>query len=136
MTTLPYEVCFKSRVPFSYFADFVRTAGERLTRRYGIGNTPPTLTYGPGVENIDIGLQKDTNLGKSDRPKILSLKVEAFNLFNHFNPSNPNTTLNLNCQAVGGFCTSGGANTNAAFGTITGAQIRARQMSLTLRFRF
>ena len=79
------------------------------------------MTYGPGVENIDIGLQKDINLSKNDRPKILSMKAEAFNLFNHFNPGNPNTTLNLNCQAVNGYCTPGGANTNAAFGTITGA---------------
>ena len=103
---------------------------------FGIGNTPPTLTYGPGVQNIDLGIQKDINLSSNERPKILSFKAEAYNLFNHFNPSNPNTGLAINCAAVNGFCTAGGANTNNLFGQITGAQVQARHASLTVRFRF
>ena len=103
---------------------------------FGIGNTPPTLTYGPGLENIDVGLQKDFRIGADDKSKMLSFKFEAFNVFNHFNPGNPNTTLNLNCAAANGYCTAGGANTNAAFGTITSAQIQARHAALTVRFRF
>ena len=103
---------------------------------FGIGNTPPTLTYGPGVENFDAAIQKDINVGSEDHPKTLSFKFEAFNVLNHFNPGNPNTSLAINCSASGGYCTSGGANTNSAFGAITGAQIQARHAAVTLRFRF
>ena len=103
---------------------------------FGIGNTPPTLAYGSGLVNFDTGLQKDFKIGADDKPKMLSFKFEAYNLFNHFNPGNPNTTLNINCSPVGGYCSSGGANTNAAFGSIGGAQIQARHAALTARFRF
>ena len=102
----------------------------------GIGNAPPTLTYGPGVENIDMGLEKLLHLGASDSPRTLSFKVEAFNLFNHFNPGNPNTTLNLPCNVSNAICLGGQANTNSAFGTISSAQTQARHASLTVRFRF
>lgn len=91
----------------------------------GIGNTPPTLTYGPGVFNVDMAISKEFRLGKESR--TLELKTEAFNVLNHFNPSNPNSSLTLNLQNV---------NTNAAFGTITSAQIDARRIILSARIRF
>jgi hypothetical protein len=92
----------------------------------GIGNTPPTLTYGPGVENVDLSLFKQFHVWGEH--KILELRFQAFNALNHFNPSNPNTTLNLN------FAT--GANTNAAFGTITSAALPARHGVVSVRFSF
>jgi hypothetical protein len=99
----------------------------------GIGNTPPTLTYGPGVETFDLSLYKDVRLGKESR--VLELKIETFNTFNHFNPGNPNTSLTLNfsqaCMAGGG-CT----NTNANFGAITSAAVQARHAMASVRFRF
>ena len=104
----------------------------------GIGNTPPTLTYGPGVEDVDLTLYKDFKIGSEKR--ILTLKAETFNSFNHFNPGAPNTNLAIN------FAT--GANTNNAFGTIQstqstvnsivfgGAQVQARHVVLSARFTF
>lgn len=104
----------------------------------GIGNTPPTLTYGPGVQTIDLSVYKDFKVGGEGR--VLQIKAEAFNVLNHFNPGAPNTTLALN------FAT--GANTNSQFGTISpssstvsgvqygGAQVQARHMVLSARFRF
>lgn len=91
----------------------------------GIGNTPPTLTYGPGLFNIDLALSKEIAI--TERVKM-EIKAESFNAMNHFNPNNPNTTLNLNFTS--------GANTNAAFGTITSAQIDARRFILSARIRF
>jgi len=91
----------------------------------GIGNTPPTLFYGPWLWTVDLSLAKMTRIAEG---KTLELRVESFNTFNHFNPSNPNTSLTLN------FAT--GANTNAAFGTIQGAQVQARHLALSARFRF
>jgi hypothetical protein len=91
----------------------------------GIGNTPPTLTYGPGVENADLSVFKQFRIKES---KVLEFRFQAFNAFNHFNPSNPNTTLTLN------FAT--GANTNSAFGTITTAALPARHGVMSVRFSF
>lgn len=91
----------------------------------GIGNTPPTLTYGPGVFNVDMSLAKQFTIKERFN---LELRIETFNTLNHFNPSNPNTSLTYN------FVT--GAQTNAAFGTITGAQVDARHTILSTRFRF
>ena len=92
----------------------------------GYGNTPPTLFFGPGAFNLDLSLAKDFRLGAEGR--ILEFKAESFNTLNHFNPSNPNTTLSYN------FVT--GAQSNASFGTIGGTQVDARRVVLSLRFRF
>jgi hypothetical protein len=100
---------------------------------WGIGSTPPTLTYGPGIQTVDLSLTKEIRLGKETR--MLQLRVETFNTFNHFNPSNPNTSLTLNFSAAcmaGGSCT----NTNANFGSITSAQIQARHAAISARLRF
>jgi hypothetical protein len=92
----------------------------------GVGNTPPTLTYGPGVFNADLSLSKEFQL--SSEKRTLEVRAESFNAFNHFNPGNPNTSLSLNYAT--------GANTNAAFGTIGSAQVDARRFILSARFRF
>jgi hypothetical protein len=93
----------------------------------GIGNTPPTLFLGPGIENFDFTLFKNFRLSK-EKNRTLEFRAEAYNVFNHFNPGNPNTSLTLNYAT--------GANTNAAFGTITTATLPARHMALAVKFRF
>ncbi len=92
----------------------------------GIGNTPPTLTYGPGIESWDLSLSKQFALGKESRS--LEIRMETFNTFNHFNPGNPSTALTYNYAT--------GAQTNANFGVITTAQNQARHGAVSLRFRF
>jgi hypothetical protein len=91
----------------------------------GIGNVPPTWFYGPGFENFDFSLLKDIRLREG---KVLELRAEAYNVFNHFNPGNPNTSLTLNYAS--------GANTNANLGTITSTVNQARHVALALKFRF
>ena len=92
----------------------------------GIGNAQPTMTYGPGIETVDLSLYKEWHIFREGN--VLQLKFQAFNAFNHFNPGNPNTSLNLNY--------SNGVNTNANFGTITGAAIPARHGIVSIRFSF
>jgi hypothetical protein len=92
----------------------------------GIGNTPLTLLFGPGMVNFDLSLSKDFRL--TDDGKSMEFRVETFNTFNHLNPSNPNAGLTYN------FAT--GAQTNASFGVIGGAQVQARRTILSLRFKF
>jgi len=101
----------------------------------GIGNTQPTLTYGPGIFNFDLSVSKEFKLASEKR--TLEFRGEAFNVLNHFNPGSTaaaastataNSTLNLNYAT--------GVNTNAAFGTINAAQIDSRKVILSARFRF
>ena len=103
-------------------SSFVLPPGTTL----GLGNTPPTLTYGPGFENLDLAVHKQFPVIKEGW--LLEVRAEAFNSFNHFNPNNPNTSLTINYQT--------GANTNAAFGTVTTAANTNRKMVLSLRLRF
>ena len=84
------------------------------------------MTYGPGVENVDISVYKEFRVFSEN--KLLTLKFEAFNALNHFNPQNPNMALNLNY--------SNGVNTNANFGTVTAASIPARHGVISVRFTF
>ena len=91
----------------------------------GIGNTPPTLFYGPWLWNLDFSLAKMTRIAEG---KTLELRVETFNTLNHFNPGNPNNLLTYNFTS--------GAQTNAAFGTIQTAQVDPRRAVLSVRFRF
>jgi hypothetical protein len=93
----------------------------------GIGNTPPNLFYGPGAVNFDLAVAKEFNLARESR-RTLEIRAEAFNTFNHFNPNNPNTTLTYNFNT--------GAQNNASFGTIQGAQVQARRIILSARIRF
>ena len=93
----------------------------------GIGSTPPTLAFGPGMWNVDLSVNKEFKLGKEDT-RALQIRVETFNTFNHFNPSNPNTTLSYN------FLT--GAQTTSTFGTVQAAQNGARKVALSARIRF
>jgi hypothetical protein len=91
----------------------------------GIGNTPPTLFYGPWLWNVDLSLAKMTRVAEN---KTLEIRIETFNTLNHFNPNNPNTSLTYNFTS--------GAQTNAAFGTIQGGQIDPRRVVLSARFKF
>jgi hypothetical protein len=93
----------------------------------GIGNTPPTLFLGPGYEGFDFSMLKDVRLGKENN-RILEFRAEAYNVFNHFNPGNPNTSLTI--------AYASGANTNANFGSITTATGQARHLALAMKFRF
>lgn len=93
----------------------------------GIGNTPPTLFYGPGLFNLDLSLAKRFALDKEAR-RTLEFRVETFNTLNHFNPNNPNTSLTYNYTT--------GAQLNSSFGVISGAQVQARHTILSARFRF
>ncbi len=91
----------------------------------GIGNTPPTLTYGPDVKTIDLSVYKEFRVREG---KVLRIKGESFHLLNSFNPNNPGMNQTLNFAS--------GLNTNANVGTITGAAIQSRRIVLSAPFRF
>jgi len=87
---------------------------------------------------VDLSVYKEFRVWGEHR--ILTVKFEAFNALNHFNPGNPNTSLAIN------FAT--GQNTNSLFGTIPstastsngtqtgGAALPARHGVISVRFTF
>jgi hypothetical protein len=93
----------------------------------GIGNTPPTLFYGPGYESFDFSLMKDFNV-RRDGKWVVQFKAEAYNVLNHFNPGNPNTSVTINYN--------NNTNTNANLGSITAAIGQARRVAFSAKLRF
>jgi hypothetical protein len=79
------------------------------------GNTGIGILRGPGAWNVDFSVQKSFPVGEGRR---LELRGWFYNLFNHANLNNPNTTL-----------------TNATFGEITSTS-SPRVAELGLRFAF
>jgi Carboxypeptidase regulatory-like domain len=71
---------------------------------YGtFGNEQRDNFHGPGINNTDLGLFKRFHFGESET-RMLELRLEAFNLFNHTQFSSPSSNLN-----------------SSLFGRITGA---------------
>ena len=88
---LPTARCLRRRkIRACRFRSTRRTSRSRRANSLGIGNTPPTLFYGPWLWNLDLSLAKMTRIAEG---KTLELRVETFNTLNHFNPNNPNTSL-------------------------------------------
>ena len=79
------------------------------------GNAGPGTITGPGLVNFDMGMYKDFRFTES---KSLQFRSEFFNVFNHTNLGNPNTTV-------------GSGN----YGRITSA-LDARIIELSLRFHY
>jgi hypothetical protein len=84
---------------------------------YGtFGNTGRNFFHGPGLNNWDIELTKDTRIAESYH---LQLRVELYNAFNHAQFANPNGNVN-----------------SSDFGRITGTQHGPRLVQLAARFVF
>ena len=94
---------------------------------WGIGNTPPTLTYAPGFENWDVNIFKEFRMGK-EQGRAIQFKMTAYNIINHFNPGNPSTGLTYNYNT--------GVQTSTTFGTTTSQSGVPRRITLSLRLRF
>ena len=81
-----------------------------------IGNSPRTVCCGPGINNFDLALLKDTPV--SERA-LLQFRAEFFNLFNHTQFVNPD----------------GNISDGATFGTVVRARDpRLIQFALKLVF--
>jgi hypothetical protein len=112
---------------------------------------------GPGINDTDISLQKEFRMWHSERAPQLTIRGDAFNVFNHTQFSGVNSTLNFssaNSSQNGVFGTTsssgvftpstpsnlylnpttGAVNING-FGTVNGAR-NPRILQLALRLRF
>jgi len=83
-----------------------------------IGNSPRRFFYGPGLNNFDMSLQKEITITEK---KVIQLRVEAFNVFNH-------------AQFFGAASVNGNIS-SAGFGQIVNA-MPPRQVQLAAKFSF
>jgi hypothetical protein len=101
------------------------TAGCLFQVPTGIGNLGRNVLIGPGFEDVDMAVYKDTRI--TERTKI-QIRVDSFNLFNHPNFANPNRTVST---APGN-----------SFGQITATRFpigdsgSSRQLQMALKFIF
>jgi hypothetical protein len=92
-----------------------------LPSLYTFGNIHRNDLHGPGQVNVNLSLFKNFRIFEALSAQF---RAEAFNPFNHPNPSNPNTTLPA----------FGAAANN--FGTITSAQNGGRILQLAGKINF
>ncbi|TAN21847.1 MAG: TonB-dependent receptor [Acidobacteria bacterium] len=86
------------------------------------GNCPRNSVYGPGFVELDTSLVKETPLGEG---RNMELRFEAFNLFNHPNFAEPDTT----------FGTAGFGQIFQTLGATIGSGT-PRQVQLGIKFSF
>ncbi len=84
---------------------------------YMFGDSGVGHVRGPGIDNWDISIAKETTLGSENRR--LRLEADFFNLTNSAHFSNPNTTLG-----------------NAGFGAISSDRLPPRLIQLGAKFNF
>jgi Carboxypeptidase regulatory-like domain/TonB dependent receptor len=84
---------------------------------YTFGNSTAGQAFGPGLENTDFSIAKESRLGSETR----RLRIEAsfFNIFNAAHFGNPNTTFG-----------------NAGFGAISNDRLAPRQIQLGAKLSF
>lgn len=85
---------------------------------YSYGNSGRNILYGPGRNNLDLGLHRSFHLPRPERA-TLELRAEAFNFFNHPQFANPGVTIG-----------------NPGVGIISGTSVANRIVQLALRLAF
>ncbi|SDE93704.1 TonB-dependent receptor [Terriglobus roseus] len=102
---------------------------------YTFGNTPRAYSHarGPSQTNFDMSIFKTTPITHGAR---LEFRIEAYNVLNHTQLGQPNTTFVAGPAADPSNPTAeGGTNTSATFGTITSA-LSARIVQLGAKILF
>jgi hypothetical protein len=79
-----------------------------------LGNSRRRFFHGPGLNNFNMALLKDTKITES---KELQLRFEGFNIFNHAQFSNPSGLINSGLPDF-----VDGVNQGGTFGIVTTAR--------------
>ncbi len=96
---------------------------------YTFGNLHRNDLIGPGQINVNYSMFKNLHVFEH---LTAQFRAEAFNLFNHPNPSNPNVTLPNVDPVTGQFNFTSGST----FGTVTSAQNTGRVLQLAAKLNF
>ena len=112
------------RTIYRHFRTEVVTPPTRAD--FGIGNAPKDPIRGPGINNFDLSLFKNTALTQDGKHR-LQFRFEMYNAFNHAQFSSVDTAAR--------FDNATGLNVNARFGQYTAAR-DARRIQLGLKYLF
>ena len=113
-------------VDFSQFNSRARLSVND-PERYVLGSVGPNTLIGPGIVNLDFSFSKTSKLSKLSETSSLELRFEFFNIANHPNFSDPDTSL---------FDQNGAMRATAGKVTSTRESTQSRQMQLGVRFAF
>jgi hypothetical protein len=95
------------------------------TPKGSFGNAGVNILRKPGINNWDISLSKNFNVGLGEK-RPLMFRAESYNSFNHTQFSNLDTTARFDAQ---------GKQTSLSFGSFSAAR-PGRVISFALRYRF
>ena len=121
---------FKDRLR-NGFPVYVNAACFRVPAVGELGNSQRNSLTGPSQWNVNMSLQKSTRITDSVQ---LELRLEAFNVFNHRNYSNPAFAWTQGASTSAASVVSGTPNTTA--GTITDLVGTMRQIQLGAKLIF
>ena len=114
----------------SEFATYKSSSGVGTPIQSDWGNVAPNSFRGPGFFDIDTQLSRDIRFKER---MVLTLGMQAYNLFNHANFANPSGSLSS--SSFGLITTTLGPPTSI-YGTGQGAAVSGRLAVLTGRFTF
>jgi hypothetical protein len=97
-------------------SEFFNTAAFAVPPQYTFGDEGIGAVTGPGINDIDLSLIKNTNLSERTR---LQFRVEAFNAANHLIMGPPNSIFGT-----------------PTFGQVTSTRLDNREVQLALRLEF
>jgi len=106
------------------FDRYFNTSALGRPARGAFGNAPKDVFRGPGINNWDLSVFKNFPIGSEAR--VLQLRIELYNVFNHTQYSAVDTAARF---------APDGMQTNTRLGQITGAH-PPRQIQLSARFSF
>ncbi len=124
----PKSTCGRSSYTSGAKVSCLDATAYSLPAPYTFGNLHRNDISGPGQINVNYSMFKDFRL--FDRLSA-QFRAEAFNVFNHANPSNPSATLPT-ANANGSFTVS----SSTTFGLISAAQNNGRVLQLAGKINF
>jgi len=111
----------------AFRANDLANPSSTSTSTFNFGSAGRNTLRGPGLQNIDFGLFREIKMG--DESRILQVRLEVFNIFNHPNFANP-TSANYGSPSTVGVITS---TIGSTLSTATGAN---RQLQFGVKYTY
>ncbi len=124
----PKSTCSRSTYTSGAKISCIDVTAYSLPALYTFGNIHRNDLTGPGQINVNYSMFKNFRIFERVSAQF---RAEAFNLFNHANPSNPSAQL-PSANAAGGFTISSATT----FGLISSAQNNGRVLQLAGKINF
>jgi hypothetical protein len=111
----------------------LNAAAFRAPLSGSLGNSGRNAFRGPGLFSVDLSLSRSLALPRLGERRRLTLRADAFNVFNHANLNNPDPYL---ASPTFGVALYGREGRTGGFPALVPFRETARQIQLLLRFEF